>query len=112
VAEETGVQAVTYKPAIVAAYYRHEGLPDPEFEVCHIPGRKFRLDVAWPAAKVGIEVEGGIWTRGKHGRGTGIRVDMEKNNLALIYGWRVLRVEPQDVCLRVTVNMIKSLLRK
>lgn len=58
--------------------------------------RKFELDLAWPGVKLGIEVEGGIWSGGAHGRGTGILRDIEKQNLAVMHGWRVLRTTSKD----------------
>ena len=42
-----------YKPEIVTAFFMGEGLPKPAFEHVHIPGRKFRLDVSWPAISSG-----------------------------------------------------------
>lgn len=99
-----------YKPSIVSAYFVECGLPKPVFEHQHIPGRKFRLDVAWPEHKVGIEVQGGVWTRGKHGRGSGIVKDVEKRNLQLIHGWSVIEVQPSELCMQETVEMVKAVI--
>jgi len=55
------------------------------------PERKWRFDFAIPAERIGIEVEGGIWTQGAHTRGTGFSEDCEKYNAATIEGWSVLR---------------------
>jgi very-short-patch-repair endonuclease len=38
-----------------------------------------------------VEVEGGMWTRGRHVRGEGYEGDCEKYNAAVLGGWRVLR---------------------
>lgn len=59
--------------------------------------RQFRFDFAWPSRKVALEIDGGIWVRGRHARGRGITDDCEKACLAAIEGWRVLRVTPQHV---------------
>lgn len=112
-----------YNPQIVAAYFRHEGLPDPQFEIRYITGRLYRLDIGWPAARVGIEVQGGIHSfprkradgsvvlmPGAHGTTAGIRRDNEKSNLSLIAGWRVLKVEPLQLCMAETVKMVKALM--
>lgn len=84
-----------------------EGLPQPEAEVRFHPVRKHRLDYAWPAAKLGLEVEGGVWTGGKHGRGSGIVKDMEKANLLAVAGWRLLRVTPSQLVTPDTVGLVR-----
>ena len=72
------------------------GLPEPVREYRHIPGRLFRLDFAWPDYRVGVEVQGQIWSKGGHSSGTGIIRDCEKRNLGKLEGWTVLEVvEPQ-----------------
>lgn len=55
-------------------------------------GRKWRFDFAWPEHKVAFEVEGGIWTQGRHTRGDAFNKDCEKYNAAALLGWRVFRV--------------------
>lgn len=62
-----------------------------------IPGRKFAFDFAWLGEKVACEVDGAIWTGGRHSRGGGILTDCEKYSLASGLGWRVVRVTPQHV---------------
>lgn len=110
-----------YDEQIVTAYYTQQGLPKPVFELQHIPGRKFRLDIAWPndhvkdsgayCGGIGIEVQGGIWMPiSGHKSGVHIKRDYEKNNLSLLNGWRVLYIEPKEVCLLSTVNMVKQLM--
>ncbi len=61
--------------------------------------RRWRFDFAWPDKMVALEVEGGIWSGGRHTTATGWLHDAEKYNRATILGWRVLRV---------AVNQIKS----
>lgn len=67
------------------------GLPEPETQAMLIPGRKWRWDLAWPSKRLAVEIQGGIWTRGKHGRASGIIKDMDKLNAAQLAGWRVLQ---------------------
>ena len=55
------------------------------------PDRKWRFDFAFPKDKIAIEVEGGLFTQGRHTRGRGYIQDMQKYNAATILGWRVLR---------------------
>ena len=52
----------------------------------------WRFDMAWPRLMLAVEVEGGIWARGRHVRGKGFEADCEKYNEAALAGWRVLRV--------------------
>lgn len=85
---------MTKLPAKISAACRAAGIQEPVRELPHIPGRRFRLDFAWPDHKIGLEVQGGIWTRGRHSRGTGQLGDMEKNNLGIIHGWRVFQCPP------------------
>jgi hypothetical protein len=44
-----------------------------------------------------VEVQGGIWTRGRHARGSGLVKEHEKLNAAAALGWRVLYCTPQQV---------------
>ena len=81
-------------------------MPTPELEYRFHPVRKFRLDYAWVDAKVGLEVDGGIWTGGAHGRGTGIVRDQEKTNLAAGLGWRILRCTPSKLFADETIDYI------
>lgn len=59
--------------------------------------RQWRFDFCWPAYRVAIEVEGGIFTGGRHGRGAAYSDDCEKYNAAVILGWRVLRYTTRDM---------------
>lgn len=54
--------------------------------------RKWRFDFAWPDLKVAVEIEGGTWSNGRHGRGHGFEGDCLKYDEAAIAGWLVLRV--------------------
>jgi very-short-patch-repair endonuclease len=56
------------------------------------PSRRWRFDRALPSARVAIELEGGIWSGGRHTRGTGFEGDCEKYNAAQLLGWTVFRL--------------------
>jgi len=100
-----------YNPKIVLAYFAECGVPAPVMEYAFAaPARKWRFDFAWVTSRVALEVEGGIWTRGAHGRGSGIVRDLEKYNAATLRGWRVLRVQPKELCMSNTVEMLKTAL--
>ena len=70
------------------------------------PERAFRLDFAVPSLKFGVEVEGGIWSQGAHGRPWGILRDMEKGNLLTLLGWSTLRYTPAQVRSGVAIREI------
>lgn len=95
-----------YNPKIVCAYLREFHIPEPVMEHQFCPTRKFRFDFAWPEQKLALEVEGGVFIRGAHGSISGIMRDMEKYNLAALYGWRVLRVVPEKLCMADTATLI------
>lgn len=91
----------------LALQIRAAKLPEPMREYVGIPGRRFRFDFAWPEkalpyrlpddpspAPLAVEVQGGIFTRNRtgHSSGSGLLRDYEKNNLAVLAGWRVLYV--------------------
>jgi len=63
------------------------------------PTRKWRFDFAWPLEKFAVEIEGGVWSNGRHNRGKGFIEDCIKYNEAVMLGWRVIRV---------TTEMVKS----
>jgi very-short-patch-repair endonuclease len=56
------------------------------------PIRKWRFDFAHPAARVAVELEGGIWSGGRHTRGAGYKGDCEKYNEATLGHWAIFRL--------------------
>ena len=70
--------------------------------------RKWRLDFAIVGLKIGIEIEGGVWSCGAHTRGKGFIEDMEKYNAAVTFGWVILRFTPQDLNKITTFETIKK----
>jgi hypothetical protein len=66
------------------------GLPAPAREHRFAAPRRWRFDFAWPDRLLAVEVQGGVFVQGKHGRGAGIAKDAEKLSHAAIRGWRVL----------------------
>ena len=81
----------------LVALCRAVGLPEPIPEYRFHDKRKWRFDYAWPMRKVALEVEGGIWTGGRHTRGAGALADLEKYSEAAIAGWRVIYCVPGDL---------------
>lgn len=73
-----------------------QGLPEPVAEFRFCPARKWRADWHFPP-RILLEIEGGIWTGGRHTRGKGYSRDLEKYNEAALLGYTVLRVTPEQV---------------
>lgn len=107
-------------------------LPEPKREHQFAPPRKWRFDLAWPDAReqiqetshrflillsslsplllspLAVEIEGGAASKegGRHRRRAGYLADMEKYNEAVLLGWRVLRVTPQQVESREALHRV------
>jgi very-short-patch-repair endonuclease len=94
---------------LFALMMRGRGLPQPEREYRFDPVRRWRFDFCWPAAKLAVEVDGGIWF-GRHTRGRGFAADHEKMNAAVLAGWRVLRFTPEMVQDGTALEALKALL--
>jgi len=78
---------------------------EPEFRFCE---RKWRFDFAHIGSKTAIEIEGGVFSKGRHTRGVGFINDMEKYNKAVELGWVVLRYTPQQIDEILTYEQIKK----
>lgn len=72
--------------------------------------RKYRLDYALPLHKLAVEVDGGIFMRGKsgHSSGKGIKRDQEKASLLAALGWRLIRLTPSELVSLRTIELIKK----
>lgn len=88
-------------PPLVALCRAHK-LPEPIPEFRFHASRKWRADYCWPEQRLIVEIDGGIWTGGRHSGGTGQLRDMEKLNAAALLGFLVLRYTPQQMaeCVR------------
>lgn len=94
-----------------ALQIRALGLPAPvrERRFCE---RMWRFDFAWPDCKLAAEIEGGIWTNGRHSRGKGMEADMRKYNRASVLGWRVMRFSAGMVKDGTAVAAIESIFKE
>ena len=87
------------------------GLPEPEHEYRFHDLRRWRFDFAWPAQKVAAEVDGGMWTRGRHVRGKGYIGDCRKRNEATRLGWRVFNFTPSMLNNNEAIDTLKEALQ-
>lgn len=89
---------------------RAEKLPPPETEYRFHDKRRWRLDFAWPDRRLAVEIEGGVYTGGRHVRGDGFEKDAEKYNTAAEMGWTVLRYTPRFVRDGSALEQVKRVL--
>lgn len=71
---------------------RSQGIKNYNREYKFHPTRRWRFDFAWPGRFIALEVEGGIYSRGRHLTPKGFIGDCEKYNQAALMGWRVFRI--------------------
>lgn len=106
-----------YDVKVVLAYFKANGIPEPEVEYRFHSVRKWRFDFAWRRGfcntlyDTALEVDGGIWINGGHNRGAQMLATWEKENEAVCMGWRILRCQPKDLLTLDMVNLIKRALR-
>lgn len=74
------------------------------------PPRRWRFDFAFPQEMIAAEIEGGVFTNGRHTRGVGFTKDLEKYNAATSAGWRVFRFTPKHVKSGEAVQLIEAAL--
>jgi very-short-patch-repair endonuclease len=68
------------------------GLPRPVWEFEFHPSRKFRADFAWPAYRVILELDGGLFGKKTHGAIAKLLSDRERDIETQLVGWIVLRI--------------------
>jgi very-short-patch-repair endonuclease len=72
--------------------------------------RRWRFDFACPTKMVAIEIDGGVFTGGRHSGGVGQVADMEKGNEAVLSGWKVFHFTPQQIKTAYFVETMKRAL--
>lgn len=75
-------------------------------------GRDWRFDFAWPEIMLAVEVEGGLYTGGRHVTGKGYEKDLEKYNAATRGGWTLLRYSRRQVTSGEALNQIERAVRQ
>lgn len=72
--------------------------------------RKWRADFHLVGKMILIEVEGGIWSNGRHTRGKGYLGDMKKYNSAQELGYSVYRYSTEQVKSGKAIDEIRRLI--
>lgn len=73
--------------------------------------RKWRFDFAIVEKMIAIEIEGGVWTNGRHTRGKGFTNDCEKYNMATELGWKVFRYTSDQINNGSAIEQITRVLK-
>ena len=104
-----GPQKAAKKPSeieeLFAAQIAEAGLPAPQREAAYLIGHRHRLDFAWPALKIGVEVQGMV-----HRIKGRFEADIEKRALGLLQGWRVLEVSGAAIRDGRAIKWLRALL--
>lgn len=90
------VRAKNDAPDLMAVHLAELGL---EFrrEVRFYAARQWRADFEIIEHGILLEIEGGVWSGGRHLRGMGFVHDCEKYNTATMLGYRVLRFPTAEI---------------
>ena len=84
----------------------------PDAAHVYAKGRGWKCDFAWPDRRLIVEVEGGVYTQGRHTRPSGFVNDIEKYNALTEAGWKVLRFSRREVKSGEALNVIERVLRE
>jgi len=74
------------------------------------PVRKWRFDLAWPSHRLAVELEGGLFTGGRHGGHRSVVRDVEKRAVAAALGWRVLPILASHITSGYALTIIEAAL--
>lgn len=88
------------------------GLPEPEAEHKFWAKRRWPFDFAWPKLMLAVEVEGGVYSKGRHVRGQGYENDCEKYSVAAALGWTVLRFTETSIKLGRALHLLEYVMKE
>ena len=75
------------------------------------PKRRYRADFAWPELKLLVEVEGAVYSGGRHVRGKGFTEDLHRSNLAQLEGYMILRFTGEQVKSGLALDLIERAIK-
>lgn len=81
---------------LLKVHLQELGFKDIEEQYRFAPPRRFTFDLAIPDMRLAFECDGGQFTGG-HRRSEALAKDYEKQNLAQLQGWRILRFVNRDI---------------
>lgn len=91
---------------ILMGYYLKELGLDYFREFAFAETRKWRWDFCCPGENLAIEIDGGLYTGGRHTRGPGYQEDLTKYQEGACLGWSLLRFSVEDVMTGRAKNVI------
>jgi very-short-patch-repair endonuclease len=109
-AKRGGVKHPRQEVTLLETHLREIGIRGFEREYRFYLPRDWRFDFAIPLRRVAIEIEGGIWTQGRHTRGEGFQRDLDKYNQATAMGWRIFRFSVEDVLTGKEIGFLREYL--
>lgn len=83
-----------------------------QFRFAREIGREWRADFAFLEAKLLVEIDGGIWTRGAHGHPLDITRNMEKRNDATLLGWWLVSFPTHEIKSGEPIAFVQRVLAK
>jgi len=81
---------------LLCIHLKELGFQHIETEYRFYADRNWRADIAILDSRILIECDGGMWTGG-HKRGKALEDDYDKQNVAQMLGWRILRFSNSEV---------------
>jgi very-short-patch-repair endonuclease len=108
-----GAQTITEAKRAIrkAERERHETALANVLHQAGLPEPKWTADFCYPAARLLIEVQGGVWSGGRHTRGAGYERDRVKYFEAQLRGWRVIEVTPAMIADGRALSLIERALK-
>ena len=113
----------SYLEQLLLSLIKLEKLPLPVEECCLVEGRKWRCDFVWlldqplmtgclAVKGFVVEVDGGVYSNGRHTRGSGFTSDCEKQNEVSLRGFFFLRVTAAHIRSGWAIQWIKEMMKK
>lgn len=68
--------------------------------------KRYQADFAHPGSLLLVEIDGSVWQKGGHNSGHGRMRDCRKDALAVMSGWRVIRLAGEDM---VTTEWVQAI---
>ena len=103
--------------ATLELHIKAAGLPEGEREYMFAPRdergkpvRRWRFDFAWPDRLLALEIDGSVFSGGRHGGARSAGRDVEKRAVAAVLGWRVIPVTPGQVNDGLAISYLRAAL--